>query len=56
MNAYALFCHLWPASVYNTFRLYLINDRTPAKKAIEHTFVCLFLYVFCLVGRVAQSV
>ena len=31
-----LYCHLWPAPLYNIFTLYFINGKIFGKKVIEH--------------------
>jgi hypothetical protein len=48
-NAHALYCHLWPASLYNIFRHYLLNGtifekRYPTKKMCFSSFCTTFVW------------
>jgi hypothetical protein len=43
-----LWRHVWPLSLHNIFRRYLINGGIFEKKVIEHKMCFDFLYNICL--------
>jgi len=53
-NAYAPYCHLWPAPLYNIFPHYLINGTIFGKKFTEHK-MCVLIFSTTFVWSIAHS-
>jgi len=47
-NSHALYCHLWPARLYNIFPHYLINSTIFGNKLLNIKVCFDFCYQFCL--------